>query len=81
MRRDIIDRRRQERLEEGGEWNSDEEAEILVPGIAEDFLSVPEHVARREIRGYAAHEEMTNVYQISLFKRDADDRVPSVVTV
>ena len=81
MRREIIDRRRQERLEEGGEWNSDDEAESLVPDIAEDFLSVPEHIARRAIRGYTAHEEMKNVYQISLFNRGADDNVPSYMTV
>ncbi len=53
------ERRRQAALEEGSEYNSDEE--LLVRGPADDFLTVPEHIARREYPAY-----MSNVYEVTL---------------
>ena len=81
-RREFIERRRQETLEEGREWNSEDEGTQGSWGIPDDYLAVPEHLARRDIAGYADH--MRNIYQVSLFPFQSgaeDDRVHSFVTV
>lgn len=79
-RREDLERRRQETLDEGEEWNSEDEERLYVPGPNDHFLAIPDAVARREFAGFTDH--MSNIYQVSLFKSGADDdRVHSFVTV
>ena len=80
-RREYIERRRRETLEEGREWNSEDEGtQGSWVGIPDDHLAVPEHLARRDIAGYADH--MRNIYQVSFLPfQSGADRVHSSVTV
>ena len=80
-RREFLERRRQETLDEGGEWNSEDEGSLYEPGVHDQFLAVPEAVARREYDEYFDSDYMRNIYQVSLFKSGDDDRVSSLVTV
>lgn len=71
-------RRRQETLEEGGEYLSDED-EMLVRAPRDDFLQIPEAILRRD------HPAYMTVYQVnlSLFRSEAEQgaKVSSLTTV
>jgi hypothetical protein len=70
-RLDRRERRRQQAIEEGLEWNEDDEEELLVPVPSDDWLTIPEHIARREYESY-----MSTIYQVNLlnlFKSENDE--------